>query len=550
MSKINLLILILLVLIAVLFALIFYRFPSTYPISDIRVIPKVVCETYYIDSFKGNNNSDGTSMDKAWKDFVKLQKIVFTPGTKILLKRNGIWYQTLMPPSGGTKEAPIIIDAYAEGATPVIDLQHRIQNGIQINNSYVSIKNLKIQNAQANAITVSVKEGLNQIMLQKLKIFNSGKNGIAVEYGGKNLIISDCHIENSQNNGIYLGGSPQNHLTHVVISDCYIKKVMHNDGITIHRDGQGNGVGSSFLIQKTTVELCGENGFDISSGKDVLLLNNKSSQNSQGGVIIGHDSEEITISGHTSTDEPTEMASAAMNLLSEIGNIRLINSIIKGSGYHLLKIRTHNVAIYNNTFIWNGGRSPIDLAGKIDNINFINNIVFSKQSTMGPIRFLEPSRPPDYKNFNFDHNIYYVPHHSVIFYHNNKKYSFEEYRKEFTVESHSQNVNPNFVNPKLDNYHLKKDSPAIDTGRLLTVPVVRNKNFKVPVNKAIFFYRNQLSKDTQCVNVKGIHEKFHVIDVDYKNNIITLDKILSYDTSMAIGNCFNHSGTDIGAHEF
>jgi len=383
-----------------------------------------------------------------------------------------------------------------------------------------------------------------------LRIFNSGKNGIDISYGGKNLIISECHIENSQNNGINLGGSPQNHLSHVIVSDCYIKKVLYNDGITIHRDGDGNEAGSHFLIRNSTTELCAENGFDIASGKDVLLLNNKSSRNNQGGILVGHNSETITIVGHTSTNEPIEKVSAAINLQSEIGNIRLINSIIKGNGYHLLKIKTNNVAIYNNTFIWDGGGSPIDVVGKIDNINFINNIVFSKQSTMSRIRFMEPSRPPDYKGFCFDHNIYYVPNHSAVFYHNNKKYSFEKYRKKFAIEGHSQSVNPNFINPLVDDYHLKQDSPAIDAGRFLTVPVSFNKHVKVPIKQAIFFYKNQLSQATQCINIKGSPEKFHIIDIDYKNNVMTLDKEFSYDTGSDIGNCFSHSGPDVGAHEF
>ena len=453
-------------------------------------------------------------------------------------------------PSGGTKDEPIVIDAYGSGATPVIDLQHRINTGIRINHSYISIKNLQIQNARGNAIAVSVRDGLNHVLLDKLKILNSGKNGIGIMYGGKNLIISECHIENSQNNGINLGGSPQNHLSHVIVSDCYIKKVMHNDGITIHTDSDDNDAGSHFLIRNNTAELCEENGFGIASGKKILLVNNKSSQNKLGGVIVGHRAEEVTILGQTSTNEPTDMASAAINLQSDIGNVRLINSIIKGNGYHLLRIKTHNVAIYNNTFIWDGGGSPIDVDGKIENVDFINNIVFSKQSAMSRIRFLKPSRPPDYKSFCFDHNIYYVPNHSAVFSHNNKNYSFEKYRKKFAVEIHSKDINPNFVNPKVDNYHLKQNSPAIDTGRFLTVPVSRNKDLKVPIKKAIFFYKNQLSDDAQCVKIKGIHEKFHIIDMDYKNNVMTLNKEFSYDTGTAIGNCFSQSGPDIGAHEF
>ena len=131
--------------------------------------------------------------------------------------------------------------------------------------------------------------------------------------------------------------------------------------------------------------MCGEQGFDITTGENILLLNNKSINNGQGGILVGHSAKHITIQGHISTDEPTQNQSAAINLAGK-GNIRLLKSVIKGNGYHLLKVQTKNIAVFNNNFIWDKGRAPVDISAKIENIVFINNIVYSKQPKLSRIR--------------------------------------------------------------------------------------------------------------------------------------------------------------------
>ncbi|RLB90462.1 MAG: hypothetical protein DRH26_09660, partial [Deltaproteobacteria bacterium] len=258
----------------------------------------------------------------------------------------------------------------------------------------------------------------------------------------------------------------------------------------------------------------------------------------------------ITIEGHKSTDEPTEQTSAAINLGGKFGNIRLLKSIVKGNGYHLLSIRTNHVAVFNNNFIWDGGGEPIDISGKIENIYFINNIVYSKQYQMRRIRFLEASRPPDYQSFYFDYNFYYTPDNEVVFYSNNKNYNFKEYQKAFKIEMHSQNINPAFTNPLQDEYELKKNSPAIDKGFFYTNPISQGVGNKFAVKNALFFYKNLVPDDYQCIMFKGINEEYNVVDVDYENNTISLNKDIKFAPTDEIGLCYIQAALDIGSNEF
>ncbi|WP_175530257.1 right-handed parallel beta-helix repeat-containing protein [Desulfobacula phenolica] len=509
---------------------------------------KNISQTYYIDKTNGDNSADGTSIESAWKDFSKIKNVSFAQGDRILLKRGEIWNQPLYVPAGGIENKPIIIDAYGNGNMPVIDIRNNYLNGIKIYHSNIVINNLMIQNSIKNCIAMAKSNGLKNIRLNNLKIYNAGLNGIAISKGGTNLQIINCYIENAKNNGIVLEGSAENKLSNVIVRDCHIKKIMDNDGITIHQDSYGNTAGSNFLLQNNIAEMCAEQGFDITTGKNVLLVNNISDKNKQGGILVGQSAKNVTIKRHISTNEPTEKKSAAINLQRNFGNIRLLKSIIKGNGYHLLLIKANNVAVFNNNFIWNGGSSPVDVSGEIDNIYFINNIILSKQNKMSRIRFLEASRPPNHKSFYFNYNIYHVPGKDVVFYYNKKNYNFKKYQKTFKVGSHSLNINPEFVNSS--GHELKIDSPAIDKGCFLTHPVSQITPNKVVVQNTLFFYKNFNFKNRQSIMFKGINETFNVIDVDYNNRIITLDKNINVNQNHLIGLNYKNSALDIGAYEF
>ncbi len=511
---------------------------------------KFVSKIYYIDSVAGDNTSSGISIDSAWRDFSNVNKRHFSKGDRILLKRGGVWHKTLLTPAGGDNDCPIIIDAYGSGPLPVIDVQNKYSSAIRIYHSYISINNIIIKNSGNDCLSISISGGLKNVKLRNIKIFNAGNNGIGVSKGGSGLIISQCYIKNADNNGIYLGGSAENKLSNVIVKNCHIEDILHNDGITIHEDGMGNTAGSNFLFKNNVSERCGEQGFDITSGRDILLLNNTSKNNKEGGILVGHSAQQVTIKGHISENEPTESTASAIYLLGDHGNIRILNSIIRGNGYHLLSVHTNNVAVFNNDFIWNGGGSPIDIEGRIDNIYFINNIVYSKQLKMGRIRFLDILRPPDYTGFHFDYNLYYVPNAKVIFYYNQRNYGFRDYQKVFNVEPHSKNINPEFVDPFQNNYQLKSSSPAIDSGCFYTHPLSKDVGSAIYVSNALFFHKKFGTNEYQRVMFKGIKGVFNIVDVDYKTNTIYLNKKIQCDRANSIGLCYKKSSLDIGAYEF
>ena len=109
---------------------------------------------YYLDSREGCDNADGQSPQTAWRSLTRAGKHLFAPGDRLLLRRGCVWTgETLSPQGSGESEAPISIDAYGEGARPLIDRRGRaddVENGTAAmtlyNQSYWEIRRIALSN--------------------------------------------------------------------------------------------------------------------------------------------------------------------------------------------------------------------------------------------------------------------------------------------------------------------------------------------------------------------------------------------------------------------
>jgi len=76
--------------------------------------------TYYVDAKNGNDGNSGSSPTSPWKSLEKINGFQFQPGDSILFKRGEIWREQLNFPSSGAEGRPIVLDAYGDGALPII----------------------------------------------------------------------------------------------------------------------------------------------------------------------------------------------------------------------------------------------------------------------------------------------------------------------------------------------------------------------------------------------------------------------------------------------
>jgi len=85
----------------------------------------VGAKTYYVSSTSGDDNNDGQSPEKSWKNLPKIflkstSKDPFQPGDNILLKRGDQWDGQIRLQANGTAEKPITLGAYGQGPKPLI----------------------------------------------------------------------------------------------------------------------------------------------------------------------------------------------------------------------------------------------------------------------------------------------------------------------------------------------------------------------------------------------------------------------------------------------
>lgn len=103
--------------------------------------------TYYVDSFEGNDNNNGKSVNMAWKTLEKVNAVQFKPGDKILLRAGGSWKGMLNPKGSGSPDGYISIDMYDEGNKPLIHGDGSVDCSVKLRNqSYWEISNLEITN--------------------------------------------------------------------------------------------------------------------------------------------------------------------------------------------------------------------------------------------------------------------------------------------------------------------------------------------------------------------------------------------------------------------
>ncbi|MEK6776433.1 MAG: right-handed parallel beta-helix repeat-containing protein, partial [bacterium] len=419
---------------------------------------------YYVDANVGNDNNPGT-IDAPWKTISKLNKSYsFQPGDLILLQRGQTWNEMLTVSSSGEPGNPIIYGAYGDGPKPMIDVQGKYDKCFYSIRSYITVKDIECKNSTTDALSFSQTGGIFGISVINVDVeFDMpgvGLNGVAFEKGGGDIYLSGVTVTNAPNNGIVFSGDSVNKLGNVVVEDCFVSGTGANDGYTVHEGAtDAETAGSNFTFRNNYAEYCAEQGFDITTGNNILLTGNETRYNSQGGVLVAHSAYDVTIEDHKSYDEPTLQTGAAIGIHSP--NVKLLNSIVEGNGYHLLVIaqdsdlQVGNIEITNNTFGWDGGSSVFDMSGKTGTVTVMNNIFSTAQNSFfnnKAIRFLDAERPADYSGFLFDYNTYYSPDGAMNFLENlsdgnSKNFSFSNFQKEFGQEQNGKILNSSYTTP-------------------------------------------------------------------------------------------------------
>jgi len=264
----------------------------------------IMPDTKYIDASKGNDSSDGSTPETAWKTLSKVTRTTFHPGDKILLKAGEAWSGQVFLKGSGTEGNPISLDKYGEGPNPIINGTGGEYAVFIYNQEYWEISNLEITNFDPDEEGMDMEswEAENKsvwadatYVMDKYDEDRSKKSGILIEaedFGVvhhlhfTNLEIHGINgdISNKDNGGIFfeiMGDEEPTYFDDVLIENCYVHDVdrtgISNKSSWMDRtlNTNDNWVPSkNWIFRNNTVERSGGNGMIIRVNDKALVENN------------------------------------------------------------------------------------------------------------------------------------------------------------------------------------------------------------------------------------------------------------------------------------
>lgn len=230
--------------------------------------PHARAAVYHVDSEKGDDAASGLSPELAWRSLGKANAVELKPGDQLLLKAGGRWTGRLKPAGNGSKDEPVRIGRYGDGALPRIDGGGEFQDAFLLRNqSFIEVADLEITNLGEQrapgrtGVRLVADEGVTVegLVLRRLYVRDVNGDlrkshegcGIFFESRGrggarfKGLLIESCRVERTDRNGICQFTSNRARSTHVVIRGNHLEDI-GGDGIKLWGTNGG-------LIEKNRV---------------------------------------------------------------------------------------------------------------------------------------------------------------------------------------------------------------------------------------------------------------------------------------------------------
>jgi parallel beta-helix repeat protein len=232
---------------------------------------------YHIDSSSGDDSRSGTAPEQAWRSLEKANDVRLEPGDRLLFKAGGRWSGGFKPGGAGSKERPVRIGRYGEGALPRID-GGGVEDALLLENfPHVEVADLEITNRGETrapwrtGVKVSAEGSgrLENITLRRLfvhdvngdlrkshegcGIFFEAKGGGDTHFDG--LLIEGCRVERADRNGICQRGLGRARSRNVIIRGNTLEDI-GGDGIKLW--GSDGGLIERNVVRKARAR-CTEN---------------------------------------------------------------------------------------------------------------------------------------------------------------------------------------------------------------------------------------------------------------------------------------------------
>ena len=382
-----------------------------------------------------------------------------------------------------------------------------------------------------------------------------------------------------------------------IIKNCYMRRVTGWDGIFMWQESNHNKILNNTLIAVCTgseevsdlIYCYGGCHYNVIEGNDVqyathvgidiqgqsgdssfnVIRNNRVWNPWHSGIAVYPRADYSLVEGNIILDSGEDKAN------NWCGTER--DRTMPRQDHSGIQLGSLNCIIRNNVLVNNGcmqinsytpeGNPPGPAADASDNRIYHNTF---HKNYYGP--YSNPTLPV--KNNIFKNNIFYNQEvydllmyvYDVNYYINNNIGSDNYYLGSNAFESSTLKLNPLFVNENAvsntdnENFnpeyvHLQSNSPMIDAGEFLTTTTNSGSNSNtITVEDAGYFYDgwNIEGEEGDMIQIEDTTETkiARIVDIDYENNIINIDRSLSWEQGDGLSLVYSGSAPDIGAFEY
>jgi hypothetical protein len=366
---------------------------------------------YFIDSLAGLDTNDGSSPARPWRSLAPLEGTHLRPGDTVNFARGSDWQGPLQINDSGEPGRPITLRPYSTGRAPAFHNQSMWGDGIEIDGSWVVVDGLSFHNVQHYAIDIKG----DHVTVQNIDVALSG---IGVVMGGRYGMVTHSHFHDGRMVINTPGGDDDYGALGVSImaSDNEVSFNRMEDLIAPSYDyGQDGGA----------VEIFGtvENAY----------IHHNWARGDKGFIEIGGGSaHDIVLAYNVSLDNGRlALFNLTGKYASSVDRFRIENNTV-----------VETVDWLDTPGYWSA-EVAFDARPTRDAVLLRNNLFYLDAS----------QRAANQSTFLHEYNLYYFAHSDRRAY----KLGYDPGTGEIVAD-------PLFVNPDDYDFHLQKDSPAIDRG--------------------------------------------------------------------------------------
>lgn len=508
----------------------------------------VVCSTswaaeYYIDKNNGSDENSGALSDP-WKTIGKANATL-KAGDTVYIK-GGVFNNTVIRPgNSGTASDPITYARYESEKVVLSFVSGLRTTAINLSNrDHIVIDGIDVD---GNAIgdDSHVREWVN------------------MDSGSYN-VVKNCNFKRCYGwSGVKIGhGAHHNKILDNTMKNCGGKARNNGDMITI---GVETGTPHHNLVEGNTLSHAGHNIVNVEGYQNIIRNNDLSNPNGRILTLrkLNAYGERNLFENNRVHDNGVPKNNSrppSMKLLGEYQIVR--NNMLYNNVAHAMQIpvgasnvgtKANHLRVYNNVF-YNNGAEAIKLftynARGLDTSanSYVNNIIFGN----GQVGIsLEPETGGFNGNRIINNNMLQKPgakgYIRTESFGTNTVPWYENRHPDYVYQNKASA--PEFVDAASGDFRLEAQSPMIDAGAWLTTTKDAGSGTKIPVNDASFFMDGWGVIKGDVIQLENQSKTARITDIDYDNNIVTVDKSLSWKESQGVSLQYNGSAIDIGAFE-